>query len=147
MISSTRMVSPMIPQIVVDYLGPTTRRLLDDIQAETGRYYRTRSAAPLDGANLVTRFFPDINPRVGTAYETHMANEVTHAVTGEALHLRKLLQDSEMRLTWKVRNYNEYGRLFQGHTGGVKRTDTCFFIHHITIPKGLIRTYVKFVCA
>jgi hypothetical protein len=144
---SAKMASPIILHRVVDYLGPATRRLLDYIQAETGRYYRTRSASRLEGANLVTKFDPDIYTRVGTAFDTHVANEVAYAVIGEALNPRKLLKDPETRPAWKVGNYNEYGRLFQGHKGGVKETDTCFFIHHSTIPKGRIPTYVKFVCA
>jgi hypothetical protein len=141
---STKIASPIVPQRVVDYLGQTTRHLLDNIQADTGIYYRMRSAARLAGSNLVTRFGPDINTRVGTAYDTHIANEVTHAVTGETLNIRKILQDAETRPAWKVGNYNEYGRLFQGRRGGVKRTDPCFFIHHRAIPKGSIPTYVKF---
>jgi hypothetical protein len=65
-----------------------------------------------------------------------MANKVTHAVTGETLNLRKLLLNPETRPAWKKGNYNEYGRLFQGHKGGVKGTDTCFFIEHKAVPKG-----------
>jgi hypothetical protein len=76
-----------------------------------------------------------------------MANEVTHAVTGEELNLRKLLQNMDTQPAWKIGNYNEYGRFFQGHKGGVKGTDPCFFIHHSAIPKGRIPTYIKFVCA
>jgi hypothetical protein len=141
------MASPIITQRVVDYLGQTTRHRLDDIQAETGRYYRTCSAACQADTNLVTKFVPDSDTRVGPAYETHMANKVTHVITGEALNHRKILQDPAMRPAWKVGNYNEYGRLFQGHRGGVKVTDTCFFIHHSSIPKGRTPTYVNFVCA
>jgi hypothetical protein len=76
-----------------------------------------------------------------------MANEITHAVTGETLNLRKLILDPETRPDWQKGNYNEYGRLFQGHKGVVKGTDTCFFIEHKAIPKGRVPTYVKFVCA
>jgi hypothetical protein len=124
--TSTKMASSIEPQRVVDCLGQITRHLLDDLQAETGRYYRMRSAARQANANVVTRFVPDSNTKVDTAYEAHMANEVTHAITGEALNIRKLLQDPETRPAWKVGNYNEYGILFQGHRGGVKGTDTCF---------------------
>jgi hypothetical protein len=76
-----------------------------------------------------------------------MANEITHSVTGETLNLRKLLQNPDTQLDWKKGSYNEYVRLFQGHKGGVKVTDTCFFIPHSAAPKGRIPTYVKFVCA
>jgi hypothetical protein len=64
-----------------------------------------------------------------------MSNEVTHAVTVEALNLRKLLQNPDTQPAWKIGNYNEYGRLFQGNKGGVKGTYTCFFIHHSAITK------------
>jgi hypothetical protein len=37
--------SSPVPQRVVMYLGDTTRHLLADLQAETGRYYNTRSRA------------------------------------------------------------------------------------------------------
>jgi hypothetical protein len=77
----------------------------------------------------------------------HMANEITHAVTGETLNLQKLILNPETRLDWQKGNYNEYVRLFQGHKGGVKGTDTCFFIEHEAVPKGQLPTYVKFVCA
>jgi hypothetical protein len=53
-----------------------------------------------------------------------MANEITHAVTGETLNLRKLLQNPDTQPAWKIGSYNKYGRLFQGHKGGVKGTDT-----------------------
>jgi hypothetical protein len=76
-----------------------------------------------------------------------MANEITHSVTGETLNLQKLLQNPDTQPDWKKGNYNEYGRLFQGHKGGVKGTDTCVFISHKAVPKGRIPTYVKFVCA
>jgi hypothetical protein len=58
-----------------------------------------------------------------------------------------LLLSPETRPDWKKGNYNEYGRLFQGHKGGIKGTNTCFFIEHTAVPKGRIPTYVKFVCA
>jgi hypothetical protein len=64
----TKMASPIIPQRVVDYLGQTTRHILDDIQAETGRYYRTRSAAHQANSNLVTRLVPDSDTRVDTSF-------------------------------------------------------------------------------
>jgi hypothetical protein len=73
-----------------------------------------------------------------------MANEVTHAVTGGSLNIRKMLQNPDTQPAWKIGNYNECGRLFQGHKGGVKGTDTCFFLHHNAVPKGRIPTYVTF---
>jgi hypothetical protein len=76
-----------------------------------------------------------------------MANEVTHPVTGEYLNLRKLLQHPATQPYWSKGNYNAYGRLFQGHKGDVKGTDTCFFIRHNDVPKGRTPTYVKFVSA
>jgi hypothetical protein len=36
--------------------------------------------------------------------------------------------------------------LFQGHKGGVKYTNTCFFFKHSDIPKGHIPTFVNFLC-
>jgi hypothetical protein len=77
----------------------------------------------------------------------HMANEITHAVTGETLNLQKLLLNPETRPEWQKGNCNEYGRLFQGHKGDIKGTETCFFIEHKAVPKGRFPTYVKFVCA
>jgi hypothetical protein len=32
--------------------------------------------------------------------------------------------------------YNEFGRLFKGHKGGIKGTNTCFFIKHSDVPQG-----------
>jgi hypothetical protein len=66
----------------------------------------------------------------------YMANEMMHAVTGGTLNLRKLLLNPETRTDWQKGNYNEYGRLFQGHKEGVKGTYTCFFIEHKCVPKG-----------
>jgi hypothetical protein len=71
---STKKSSPIEPQRVVDYLGQTTRHLFDDMQAETGSYYRTRSAARQENANVVTRIVSDSNTRVETSYETHVVN-------------------------------------------------------------------------
>jgi hypothetical protein len=90
---------------------------------------------------------PPCNRYIEAEYDMHMANEITHAVTGETLNLRKLLLNPGTRPVWKKGNYNEYGRLFQGHSGGVKGADTCFFIEHTAVPKGRIPIYLKFVCA
>jgi hypothetical protein len=76
-----------------------------------------------------------------------MANEMTHPIMGEALNLKNLLHDPTTRPYWSTGNYNVYGRLFQGHKGGAKGMDTCFFIHPSEVPKGRIPAYVKFVCA
>jgi hypothetical protein len=135
---ATKHKSPVIPHRVVDILGPTTRCLMDDIQAETHSYCRIRSESRLDEANHVATSVPDTTTSIGTDSCKRMANEVTHAVTGESLNIRKLLQNPETRPFWKVGNYNEYGRLFQGHKEGVKGTYTCFFIPHNMVPKGRI---------
>jgi hypothetical protein len=126
-----------VPERVVTFLGDTTRQLLADLQAETGQYYNTRSSARNQTANAITRFVPSHNWAIESEYDMHMANEITHAVTGETLNLRKLLLNPETRPEWQKGNYNEYGRLFQGHKGGVKVTETCSFIEHRAVPKGL----------
>jgi hypothetical protein len=115
-----------VPQQVVTYLGETTRHLLADLQAETGRYYNTRSRARNHTANAITRLVPSHNRDIESEYNMHMANEITHDVTGETLNLRKLLLNPETRPDWQKGNYNEYVRLFQGHKVGVKGTYTCF---------------------
>jgi hypothetical protein len=127
--------SPPVPQRVVTYLGHKTRHLLADLQAETGRYYNTHRRARQYTANVITRVVPQRDPAIKVEYDMHMANEITHSVTGETLNLRKLLQNPETQPDWKKGSYNEYGRLFQEHKGGVKGTDTCFFISHTAIPK------------
>jgi hypothetical protein len=109
------------------YLGETTRHLLAELQDETGRYYNTRTRARHHTANVITKAVPPRNRNIEAEYVMHMANGITHSVTGETLNLRKLLQNPETRPNWKKGNYNEYGRLFQGHKGGVKGTDTYFF--------------------
>jgi hypothetical protein len=96
---------------------------------------------------VVTRVAPPHDSAIEAEYDMHMANEITHSVTGETLNLRKLLQNPDTQPDWKKGSYNEYGRLFQGHKGGVKGTATYFFIPHSAVPKVRIPTYVKFVCA
>jgi hypothetical protein len=59
--------APPVPQRVVDYLGENTRHLLADLQAETGRYYRTRSTARQEKANAVKRFVPATDTNIDTA--------------------------------------------------------------------------------
>jgi hypothetical protein len=145
--STPRNVHSTVPERVVTYLGDTTQQLLADLQAETGRYYNTRSRARNQTANVITRFIPSHNRSIESEYDMHMANEVTNDVTGETLNLRKLLLNPETRPEWQKGNYNEYDRLFQGHKDGIKGTDTFFFIEHKAVPKGLFPTYVKFVCA
>jgi hypothetical protein len=135
---------PPVQQRVVEYLDDTIRHLLADLQAETDIYYKTRSSARQNTANAVIRFIPLGNSAIKAEYATHMANEITHAVTGETLSPRKLLQNPDTQPAWKTGSYNEYGQLFQGHKG-VKGTDTCLFIHHSAVPKGRIHTYVKCV--
>jgi hypothetical protein len=93
------------------------------------------------------RLIPARNRRIESEYDRHMAHEVTHAVTGETLNLRKLLLNPETRPACQKGNYNEYSRLFQGHKGGVKGTHTSFFIEHKAVPNGRSPTYAKFVCA
>jgi hypothetical protein len=99
------------------------------------------------GTTQITRLVPSHNPDIGSEYDMHMANEITHAVTGETINMRKLLLNPETQPDWQKGNSNEYGRLFQGHKCGVKGTCTCFFIDHKAVPKGRHPTYVKFVCA
>jgi hypothetical protein len=96
---------------------------------------------------VITKVVPPHNRDIEAEYDMHMANEITHSDTGETLNLRKLLLNPETQPDWRKGNYNEYGRLFQGHKSGAKGTDTCFFIEHTAVPKGGIPTYVKFVCA
>jgi hypothetical protein len=125
----------------------TTIHLLADLQAETGRYYNTRIRSRNRTAHVITKVVPPHNQDIKAKYDMHMANETTHAVTGETLNMRKLLLNLETRPHWRKGNYNEYGRLFQGQKGGVKGTATCFFIEHTAVPRGHIPTNVKFVCA
>jgi hypothetical protein len=145
--STPRNVHLPVPQRVVTYLGYTTRQLLADLQDQTGRYYNTRSRARNQTANAITRFVPSHNRDIESEYDMHMANEMTHDVTGETLNLQKMLLNPETRPEWQKGNYNEYGRLFQGHKGGIKGIYTIFFIDHKAVPKGRFPTYVKFVCA
>jgi hypothetical protein len=145
--SPQRKIHSAVPERVVTYLGDTTRQLLGDLRAEIGRYYNTRSTTRNQTANAVMRFIPAHNWRIESEYDRHMAHEVTYTVTGETLNLRKLLLNPETQPAWQKGNYNEYGRLFQGHKGGIKGTETCFFIEHKAVPKGIFPTYVKFVCA
>jgi hypothetical protein len=144
--SPPRNIHSKVPERVVAYLGDTTRQLLADLQAETGRYYNTHSKARNQTANAITRFIPSHNRKTESEYDRHVVSEVTHAVTGETLNLQKLLLNPETRPEWQKGNYNEYGRLFQGHKGGVKGTNTCYFNEHKAVPKGRFPTYVKFVC-
>jgi hypothetical protein len=115
---------PPVPQRIVEYLGDTTRHLLADLQAETGRNYKTRSSAQQNKANVVTIFIPPNDSAIEAEYDTNMANEKIHSATGETLNLRKLLQNPDTQPAWENGSKNEYGRLFQGHKGGVKGTDT-----------------------
>jgi hypothetical protein len=84
-----------VPQRVVTYLGETTRHLLADLQEETGRYYDTRCRAHHHTANVITKVVPPSNWDIEAEYDMHMANEITHAVTGETHNLRKLLLNPE----------------------------------------------------
>jgi hypothetical protein len=86
-----RNVQSPVPQQVVTYLGETTRHVLANLQAETGRYYNTRSSARNQTANAITRIVPSHNRDIESEYDMHMMNKITHAVTGETLNLRKLL--------------------------------------------------------
>jgi hypothetical protein len=93
MISASRHQSPVSePQVanrVVDYLAPTTRHIMDDIQAENHRYNNTRSQTLLNISNHVSTFVPNTNTSINTNYYMPMANEVTHPITGEALTLQE----------------------------------------------------------
>jgi hypothetical protein len=124
--------SSPVPQRVVTYMGDTTRHLLADLQAETGRYYNTRSRAQQYTAKVVTRVAPPCDAAIEAEYDMHMANEIKHSVTGETLNLRKLLQNPDTQTDWKKGSYNEYSRLFQGHKGGVKALTHIFSFH--TVP-------------
>jgi hypothetical protein len=105
--SPPRNVHSTVPERVGTYLGDTTRQLLEDLQAETGRYYNTRIRTRNQTANAITRSTPSHNRRLESEYDRHMANEVTHAVTGKTLNLRKLLLNPETRPAWQTGNYNE----------------------------------------
>jgi hypothetical protein len=72
---------PQVANRVVDYLNPTTRNLMDDVQAETHRYYNTRSHTLLIEARHVDTFVPDADTNIKKKYGMNMANEVTHPVT------------------------------------------------------------------
>jgi hypothetical protein len=72
--SPPRNVHSTVPERVVTYLGDTTRQLLQDLQAETGRYYNTRSRTRNQTANAITRFIPAHNRRIESEYDRHMAN-------------------------------------------------------------------------
>jgi hypothetical protein len=85
--SPQRKIHSAVPERVVTYLGDTTQQLLDDLRAETGRYYNTRSTTRNQTANAIMRFIPAHNRRIESEYDRHMAHEVTHAVTGETLIL------------------------------------------------------------
>jgi hypothetical protein len=71
MISASRHQSPasetQVANRVVDYLTPTTRSLIDDIQAETHRYYNTSIQAFLNEAHHVATFVP----KPDTSSKTH----------------------------------------------------------------------------
>jgi hypothetical protein len=84
-----------VPERVVTYLGDTTRQLLQDLRAETGWFYNTRSTTRKQTDNAITRFIPAHNQRIESEYGRHMANKVTHAITGETLYLRKLVLNPE----------------------------------------------------
>jgi hypothetical protein len=86
--------------------------LVADLQAETGRYYNTRSRVRHHTANVITILVPSHNWDIESEYDMHMVNEITHAETGEKLNLRKLLLNPETLPDWQKGNYNEYGRLF-----------------------------------
>jgi hypothetical protein len=127
--SPQRKIHSAVPERVVTYLGDTTRQLLKDLRAETGRYYNTRSTTRNQTANAIMRFIPAHNRSIESGYDRHMANEVTHTVMGKTLNLRKLLLNPETRPAWQ------------------KGNATCFFIEHKAVPKGRFPTYVKFMCA
>jgi hypothetical protein len=59
--STPRNAHSPVPQRVVRYLGETTRHLLADLQAEPGRYYKTRSRARNQIDNTITRLVPSHN--------------------------------------------------------------------------------------
>jgi hypothetical protein len=134
--SPQRKIHSAVPERVVTYLGDKTQQLIEDLRAETGQYYNTRSTTRNQTATAITRFIPAHNRRIESEYDMHVANEVTHAVTSETLNLRNLLLNPEIRPAWKKGNYNEHGRLLQGYQCGVNGTDTCFFIEHKAVPKG-----------
>ena len=46
---------------------------------------------------------------------------------------------------WKQSLNNEWGRLAQGNTNGVRHTDTIDFIHKHEVPKDRDVTYATFV--
>jgi hypothetical protein len=85
--SPQRKIHSAVPERVVTYLGDTTRKLLEYLRAETGRYYNTRSMTRNQTANTITRFIPAHNRRIASEYDRRMANEVTHPVTGGTLNL------------------------------------------------------------
>jgi hypothetical protein len=102
---------PPVPQRVVEYLGDTTRHLLADLQAETGIYYKTRSSAQQHTANVVTKSIPPSDSAIEAEYDTHMANEITHSVTGETLNLQKyckILTHSPLGKTEVIMNTDDF---------------------------------------
>jgi hypothetical protein len=128
-------------------LDTATRNLMNDIHAKTRRFYNTRSGAHIHEANYLATFIPDPDTAVIVNYCMPMENEVTQPNMSHALNLRQLLRDATLNPKWDGGNCNEFGRLFQENKGGIKCTNTCFFIKHSNVPQGRIPTYVKFVCA
>ncbi len=55
--------------------------------------------------------------------------------TGEYLNYWQLNQDPKHKEIWNTSVANEFGRLAQGFGGGVKATNTIFFIRKDQVPK------------
>jgi hypothetical protein len=126
-----------VQQNLMQDLEPATRNLMDDIHAEASLLYNTQSGEHMHEANHVATFIPYLDPAVTVNYCMPMANEDTHPDTGHALNLRQLLRDETTKPKWDGGQYKEFGRLFQAHNGGIKGTNTCFFIKHSDVPQGI----------
>jgi hypothetical protein len=78
-------------------------------------------------------------------YQQHLANAVTHPVTGKETEYMALMKDPHLQPLWRRGFGNECGRLFQG-IRDVPGTNTYFFIKLTNVPKDRNITYGKIVC-
>ena len=60
---------------------------------------------------------------------------------------RHLIQDSFHKNDGLISSTNELGRIAKGLKGGIKGTDTIFFVHKHQVPKGRSVTYAPIVCS
>ncbi len=87
--------------------------------------------------------------RQSTYNKSTLLNKLLHIyddTTGKKLTLRQLLQNPDTKDIWSKSSSNEFGRLLNGNTHGVKGTQTMVMVAPGDIPHSKKITYASMVC-